>query len=366
MTPERERALGLAEGRAATPKEIARVAEEVGPREAGWAFSQWSLRARAAAKFELASKMLFTRDGLEMATHQRVADFHASLLRDVRGAAFLDATCGVGADTIALAREGPTTACDLDEENAALTSHNLSQHGLTADVRVSDCLDLDWSTFAVFVDPQRRNVRGRTLDPSAFSPPLDAVVAKCETARRAVVKLSPMLPDEVLGQGGGLVFVSHAGECCEALMVFGGVAGRRAYHVESRSWLDASPLVATSDEPQEFVYEADPAAVRAHALGSFGMPGLGVSNGYLTGAQGQQSPWLKAFRVIWHGPFHEDKLRAAVKDHGIDVQAVKKRGVDTDPEKLRKKLAGHGKKPAVAILYKVGKSIRVVLAERAP
>ncbi|MBS1707978.1 MAG: hypothetical protein JSS65_04570 [Armatimonadetes bacterium] len=371
MTPERELALGLAEGRAATPKEIARVAEEVGDEAARWAFTQWALRERGCAKFGRARQMLFTREGLEMATHERVAAFHAELLTDEGcpiplGSGLLDATCGIGADTVALARQGQTTACDLDPEHAALTLHNLAVHGLLADVQVTDCLTLDWSDKAVFVDPQRRTGRGRTLDPQSFSPPFDAVVAKCRTARRAVVKMSPMLPDEVLEQGDGLDFVSHGGECCEALMLFGFSHGRRAYQVETESWIDASPLASTLDDPLGYVFEADPAAIRTHALGEFGLAGLGDSNGYLTGFEPVGSPWLASFRVLWHGAFREDKIREATRELGLVVRAVKKRGVDIDPEKLRKKLAGQGKRPAVAILYKVGKSVRAVLAERIP
>lgn len=356
----------MAQGRPATPKEIARVAAVVGGDAARWAFTQWALRDRGRAKFATADKMVFTREGLEMASAEPVATVHARLLGgpSPQGLRFIDATCGIGADTLALARLGPTTACDLDAAHAEATRHNLVVHGLVADVRVVDSLTLDWSSSAVLVDPQRRTGQGRTLDPALFSPPLDVVVAKCRTARRALVKTSPLLPDPVLGQGDGLVFVSHGGECGEALMLFGCGVGRRAHHVESGAWLDAAELAGTVVDPDVFLFEADPAAVRAHALGAFGLPGLGDSNGYLTGPELLTSPWLTPFRVCWHGPFREDKLREAARGLGLDVNVVKKRGVEVEPRKLVRRLSARGGSPGVALLYPVGKAVRAVLATR--
>ncbi len=375
VRPNEETALALAKDRPATPKEIARLAEAVGEEAARWAFTQWVLRGRALAKFARANEMLFTRDGLEMASHESVASLHAALLTgalpdgpDARGSGgrqLLDATCGIGADTVALAMAGPTTSCDTNPEHAEMARHNLMVHGLGADVRTVDSMSLDWSGLAVVVDPQRRTARGRTLDPQEFSPPLDKVFAKCRTARRALVKLSPLLPDSLLEKGDGLAFVSHNGECCEALVTFGAFEGRCAFHVESGSRLDAKELTATYDGPLAYIQEADPAAIRAHALGRFGLAGLGDSNGYLTGDEARSSPWLRNYRVVWHGPFHETRLRAAVREHGLQIVAVKKRGVAIEPERLRKRLAGPEGKNAVVILYAVGKGVRAALAERA-
>ena len=361
VTAEMEQALGLAEGKKPTPKELTGVAAVVGDEAARWAFGQWALRERARTKFARADEMIFTRDGLEMASHEAVAALHAELLGE---GPYLDATCGVGTDSILLARKGETTACDTDPEHVVCARHNLAVHGVSADVQQADCLSLDWSGFAVMVDPQRRTSTGRTLDPASFSPPLDAVFARCRTARMAVVKLSPMLPDELLEQGDGLIFVSHRGECCEALVTFGTRASRWAAMVDSRAWIEARGYLNSVQEPGGFVHEADPATIRAHALGAFELDGLGDSNGYLTGDTALESPWLKSYRVIWAGAFHEDKLRDAVKASKAHVVAVKKRGVDIEPERLRKKLPVAGDRQAVVILYKSGKSVRAVLADR--
>src|SRR5687767_5373956 len=97
-------ALSRASGLQPTPKNIDRVAEATSPEAARWAFEQWSLRKRAQEKFAKADEMLFTREALEQATHEELAHFHASQFPQRTRVA--DLTCGIGADLIALARNG--------------------------------------------------------------------------------------------------------------------------------------------------------------------------------------------------------------------------------------------------------------------
>src|SRR5688500_1564819 len=116
MDAARQRALDLAEGQAATAPNIERVSREVGAEAARWAFLQWELRARARAKFARADEMLFTREALEQATHERVAEYHAS--RFPHDELVVDMTAGIAADLIALAKRGPAIGYELDSERA--------------------------------------------------------------------------------------------------------------------------------------------------------------------------------------------------------------------------------------------------------
>src|SRR5690242_8325926 len=92
VNPVQREALRLAEGLPATPKNILRVAMATSPDASRWAFQQWELRRRAAAKFTLGREMLFDRDGLEMATHEAISAYHASCFPE--GATIEDMTCG--------------------------------------------------------------------------------------------------------------------------------------------------------------------------------------------------------------------------------------------------------------------------------
>src|SRR5690606_35671247 len=65
---------------------------------------QARLRAKAAAKFgEFASRMLFTRAGLEQATRLSVAARHAGRMRTAGITHVADLGCGVGGDALAFA-----------------------------------------------------------------------------------------------------------------------------------------------------------------------------------------------------------------------------------------------------------------------
>lgn len=106
-----------------TAKNIARIAAKYGEESAAWAFTQWSLRKRARVKFVAADEMYFTRNGLEQATHQAVAEYHGS--RFPQGEMVADLTCGIGADTIALASRGPVIGYEIDAEAAWCARKNV-------------------------------------------------------------------------------------------------------------------------------------------------------------------------------------------------------------------------------------------------
>jgi len=79
------------------------------------------LRKRAARKFSLASRMFFMRDALEQATGETVSAYCAT-----RFAAFsrvADLGCGIGGDTIALAKVTRVGAIDRDPPGVSTGDH---------------------------------------------------------------------------------------------------------------------------------------------------------------------------------------------------------------------------------------------------
>mgnify|MGYP002623886055 CR=1 FL=1 len=372
MTTDEILALERAEGLSPNAGDIQRLSVELGPDLARWAIDQWALRARGAEKFARAKSMLFTRTGLEMASHEEVAAWHASLFP--RGELVIDGTCGLGSDLVALAHRGPAIGLDLEESHTRYAKHNLKEHGLSAKVLCTGCLE--WirtnSPEYVFADPARRSGRKRTLNPSEFEPNLDELVALLTRCKLAVLKLSPMLSDVFLESlGGKLIFVSHRGECKEAVVVFGSDSGRFAYQIEAGGYLPAFPAPASIDEPLAYLYEADPAAIRAHALGEFGLSELGSSNGYLTGEERLDLPWIKRYEVVWHGSWRPKSLKQELDSRTLRVDAVKTRGVNLEPRAVQKSLEDKkglkqkkSRDACVVALYPVGKSIRAVILIR--
>ncbi|MEQ1821043.1 MAG: hypothetical protein ABL949_00880 [Fimbriimonadaceae bacterium] len=373
----REDALAASRGLKPTPGNLEKIGGEFGVEVARWAFGQWEWRSRAKAKFAKAAEMLFDREALEMASHEEVAAFHASLFPP--GVKVADLTCGIGADTIALARDHQAVGFEIDSDRADYARHNLSVHGAAALVLCGDSLGapVDWEY--AFADPARRTGeagRGRRVsrDGSAYSPSVDSLLAHFQGLKGWIVKLSPLLSDSVLaGVSATQIYVSHQGECKEVLCTNLPLPGLReagvwAYQIESGAWLGGA-LLASTEKGCGSVYEADPAAIRSHGLDALcaqlGLEHLGDSNGYLVGKSGMQSPWLKEFEVIADVGNDERRLKELIRDIGPKNLIVKQRGCDLDPEKVARKLHPKSSERGLALhvlAYPVGKSIRYVLA----
>ena len=362
----RSEALKLAKGLAPSANNVMRVAAATSQEVSSWAFTQWGLRKRAAAKgFPRADDMLFTPEALEQATHFEVARYHAS--RFPTGALVADLTCGIGSDLLALAERGPVKGFELMSEKIEFARHNLAVHGFDADLRKGDCMAAEWDFDYAFADPSRRVDGRRTLNPDDFEPNPPKLAERMSRLKLGLMKLSPLLRDDLLvSLGQELAFVSYAGECREALVSCGSeaVAGRFALKVETGEKLPAGEALFMVEEPNAFFYEADPAAIRAHGLASFSMAALGDSNGYLTSDREVRIVWLTGYRVLGAGRFDMKTTRGMLKEAGVGRVVVKSRVSGLDVVRIGKDLAGVGKNEGIVALYPVGKSVRFVLIER--
>lgn len=368
LTPEKLHALESSKGLLPTPKNLERLSAKHGGEAARWAFEQWSLRSRARSKFALAEQMLFDRDGLEMATHEHLAEWRAD--RFPAGAPVADLTCGIGGDLIALARRGSAIGYELDSARAELARWNLSVHGVEADVRVGDCGNAQGFDYA-FADPSRRSAGRRARSLEEYEPDPRVLAQRFARTKLSAIKLSPMLDDETLESlAPRLEFVSFGRECREALAWFGAraVPGRYAVQVESGAILEAGDPPPVTDQPEEFLYDADPAAIRAHALGTLAtghdLRELGDTNGYLTGGE-VASPWLRKYRVLASDAADPKRGRTILRELGAHVREVKHRGTGTDQQTWIKKLCTGGERPLTLVVWAVGKSLRLTFAEPA-
>lgn len=365
-SPEQLEALRLAEGLAATPAHLERVSKATSAEAARWAFEQWSLRERAKGRLPAAEHMLFVREALEQATHAELATYHASLFPT--GEPVVDLTCGIGGDLVEFARRGPALGFELDAERAAYARWNLEALGLTGEVRNEDGLAwlLENPSPYVFADPARRVQGRRTLDPSDFSPNPGAVAEASQAAERYLVKLTPMQPDESLARlGRRIEFVSIRGECREALVIGGRDVEGGVFAIRP----GLPPLEGDRPEPveaeaaEDWLYDADPAAVRAHALGGlaeeFDLRALGDAPGYLTGQGPVNSSWLRGYRVIEE--VAPKRLKAALNALGAGAPVLKQRGARQDLDVWRKTLGQHGSRPVAVAFYTRGEKLRAII-----
>ncbi|MCB0826579.1 MAG: hypothetical protein KDC26_10345 [Armatimonadetes bacterium] len=354
--------LTASEGVKPSPSNIARLGKQFGEDVASWAFTQWEIRGRAASKFSRASEMLFTRPGYEMATSERVAEFHASLFPP--GVHVHDLTCGIGADLIALAGRGPAVGIDLSPIHVECARHNLDVYGVSASVELNDALIAGAGAKYVFVDPARRDERKRTVNPEEFSPSFSALEPILRGAELAVMKISPMVDDRWLdGVEAQVIVVSYEFGCPEILLVFGQGAGRSVVRVESGSRLTPIGLAQTVDEPAQYLYEADAAVIRGGALGAIGLPGLADSNGYLTSDERVGSEWVRGFEVLWHGAWRPKDVTAAARKLDGQIEVVKTRGVRVSPAEAKAQVKAVGPRRLTLVLYRLGEKVRACLVE---
>lgn len=382
ILPEYWEALDLAEGKEASASNIERVSKTTSKAAASWAFTQWDLRKRAKTKFEIAYEMLFIREALEQSTSEAVGRYHASQFPE--GALVADLTCGIGGDLISLARRGPVVGYETDPERAAYARHNLKVYGLDVEIREYSCLEGDWDFEFAVADPARRVGGRRTNNPDDFSPNPVEISERMSRLKRGLIKLSPMLRDDFLESLGEIVeFVSFGGECREALVWVGtdlstslqpgvmnsenapGMA-RFATHLESAERLAASELAPPStDIPMAYLYEADPAAIRAHCLNTlceqYDLTDFAETNGYLTGDSRAESPWLRGWAIESEPMNDLRQVKSLLVSLESGTPVVKVRGVDVDPSEVQRKLRLYGKLPYTVFVYAKGKKIRYVV-----
>jgi hypothetical protein len=365
-------ALEASKGLSASANVIERVTKATSEDAARWAFTQWQLREKAKKKFELAEQMLFDRDGLEMASHERIASFHASLFDQNKTT--VDGCCGIGSDLIALASSGDAVGFELDPQRADIAEWNLSVSGARADIRKENSLDFIGEFDQVFSDPSRRQAGSRLTEAAHFAPNPFEIVARAKPSAKVVLKLSPMLPNEtLLALGETVLLVSFGRECREALCLrgFDRQPGIQALHLESGEVLAGETAPPVTDQPLKYIFDVDPAAMRANATGSLcathGLMALGYAGGYLTGEREVDSPWLAPFEFIASYPFSPSrplKLIQELPAAAYDYLAVKSRVPGLDTSQLTKLLRKRGKKAAekvVVMLYVTGKSGRALV-----
>ncbi|MCU1572818.1 MAG: SAM-dependent methyltransferase [Micrococcaceae bacterium] len=341
--------------------------------------TQSRLRTRAEAKFgEFARQMIFTQAGLEQATRLNVAARHAQRFAAAGVESVADLGCGLGADSLALASLGlKVTAVEQDETTAACATLNLLPFPeatvVQADATQMDLTDVE----GVWMDPARRTTTTsgttRLFDPEAFSPPLSFARRLAAEGFPVGVKMGPGIPHSAVPQECEAQWISVEGDVVEAGLWFNALArpGVR------RSALVLGPHGAaemTSTTPYEegqqdvdlgpaegYLYEPDGAVIRAGLVADLARSLAGhlldEHIAYICAPTLLETPFARAYRVLEVRPFHIKSLKAWVRQNRIGVLDIKKRGMSTTPEEVRRQLlTGSGKGPnkATLVLTRIG------------
>ncbi|MBT4503681.1 MAG: SAM-dependent methyltransferase, partial [Gemmatimonadetes bacterium] len=196
------------------------------------------------------------------------------------------------------------------------------------------------------IDPARREERGRRVrGADAYSPPLGWV----EEARRAVpavaVKVSPAIDEGEIPSGCEVEFISAGGQCREGVLYFDRLATveRRATLLPDGHTLqsESGPEVPVAP-PGGYIYDPDPAVVRAHLLDELARQldawKLDPHIAYLSGDACHSSPFARTYRLLTCLPFHLKRLRRHLLDAGLRPVEIKKRRFPMTPEEVRRRL----------------------------
>ena len=354
-----------------------------------------SARRSAVAGDKVPADWLVCGDSVQQATPALVARERAAHLARVLGAAgaadavVADVTCSVGTELPALAeRFGMVVGSDLDPARLLMARHNMQvmkAPGLDADrvglVR-ADAVNPVFAAGVVDVvvaDPARRTARGRIRDPKDLLPPLpDLLAAHRDSA--VAVKCAPGI--DYSDWEGQVDVVSVDGGVKEACLYSPRLAlcERRAVVFRDGERRELTSADGESDEVAplgRYILDPDGAVVRAGLVRQYaaalGWWRIDPHIAYLSGdsldpvgsvgsveGAGAFLPGQRVFEVVDAVPLK--KLRPALSALGCGRLEILVRGVDVDPDELRKKMKLRGRESLTVVVARIGDTATAVVS----
>ncbi|MEV5649673.1 class I SAM-dependent methyltransferase [Nocardia sp. NPDC052254] len=344
------------------------------------------LRRRASAKLD-AADWLLTDDALQQATPSPVARHRADRLA---GREVHDVTCSIGAELAALHRVCPAViGSDLDLVRLDMAAHNLAGAPNVV-LAQADALRPCSAGTVVIADPARRADGRRTHDPAKLQPPLPDLLSVYRD-RDLVVKCAPGLdfdrftgPEPSRGADGyaGMSWdgevevVSLDGAVREACLWSRGLSEsgvtRRATVLrgDGSSWTltDTEPREIPERGPGEWIVDPDGAVVRAglvrHYAARHGLWQLDPRIAYLTGDSVPAG--VRGFRILDRLEFREKPLRAELHRRDCGPLEILVRGVDVDPDALRRRIKPRGGTAHTVVITRIGRTATAFVCATPP
>jgi hypothetical protein len=358
---------------------MARLRKDLSAEQAHLVVEQIELRKRAQEKFSLAERMFFTRKGLEQATDEQIAKYKAA--RFPPGQLIMDLCCGIGGDLIALAMGRDCLGADRDEVCVLLAQRNCEVYRGSAKVfqeMAEQAVARVGSSQAWHIDPDRRPANRRTTRAEFFEPSLALLEQMLKVNPKGAIKLAPATEApanwrEVVE----LEWIGSRGECRQQVAWFGNLA--RSPGQQAATIVDAPgaprTVIGQADErvpiaPQlgRYLYEPHAAVLAAKLTATLcrehGLEAVAAGVAYLTGDKLVDDPALDGFEILDVLPLERKQLKSYCREHAIGRLEVKKRGVEIEPEQLRREVIGVGDEERTLLVSRVGEQVRVMVARR--
>lgn len=317
------------------------------------------LRRRAAGKLADPGRWLLTDEALQQATPTAVARHRAERLA---GRSVHDVTCSIGAELDALTATCPQVlGSDLDRVRLDMARTNVP----AATVFRADALTSTSRGTVVLADPARRAGGTRRFDPAGLMPPLPDLLA-VHRDRDLVVKCAPGLDFDRLDWPGEVELVSLNGRVREACLWSEGLTEpgvhRRATVLGADGRIetitDALPDVLPEREPGQWLIDPDGAIVRAglvrHYGAAHGLWQLDPRIAYLTGDEVPAG--VRGFRILERLKYSEKSLRQELARRDCGILEILVRGLDVDPDALRRRMKPRGSSALSVVLTRIGRT----------
>ncbi|AZG48798.1 class I SAM-dependent methyltransferase [Gordonia insulae] len=331
-------------------------------------------RRRGRAKLRDADDMLFGDDALQQSTASPVAAHRAAEIAARHpGAVVHDVTCSIGAEVIELSRAAGirgVIGSDLDRVRLAMARHNLDVTGGRATFVAADALTPVSTADVVLADPARRSGTGRVFRLDQLTPPLLDVLTTY-AGRPLAVKSAPGLDYRMLrdrfGFAGQVQMTSLDGSVREACLWTerDGEPGRRATVLRSQPDGTVRSFEVTDHDADDvavgevgdWLVDPDGAVVRAGLVRNYarrhGLWQLDPQIAYLTGDTVPDGE--RGFRVLEATGVTEKELRRRLASHDCGALEILVRGLDVDPDRLRKRLKPKGSRSLALVLTRIGR-----------
>lgn len=331
-------------------------------------------RRRAVGKLDDPGRLLLSDTALQQSTPSAVAAHRAAdIVTRHPGGVVHDVTCSIGAEMAALSSSdalGGVLGSDLDPVRLAMAAHNLAGRSGVQLMR-ADALTPCSRADVVIADPARRTARGRTFRLDELDPPLLELLS-VYAGRPLVVKCSPGLDYQMLrdrfGVDAAVQVTSLNGGVREACLWTEAhdLPSRRATVLRTAHDGAVRADELTSDDPDdiaepgvdEWIVDPDGAVVRAglvrHYARRHGLRQLDPQIAYLTGSSAPAG--ARGFEVVDRVGVTERVLRSALAAHDCGSLEILVRGLDIDPDRLRRRLKLKGSTPMALILTRIGRA----------
>jgi hypothetical protein len=326
---------------------------------------------------------------LEQATDEHVARYKAARFAAQRAgssstSALADLCCGIGGDLLALAGQGSVVAVDRNSTATHFAAANMRVVCARPDVSFHNA---DAGQFAVedvaawHIDPDRRVGGRRSTSLDSCAPSGAVIEGLLARGPHAAIKLAPatQVPQSWEDRC-ELEWISRGGECRQLVAWHGNLAQapgqRRATIVDSACGV-ATPrtVVGFPNRPlpitarlENYIFDVDPAVLAAHLKGTLAaecnLSALGQGSTYLTGSAPLRDAALDCFQVNEVLPLRIGSLAKHFRERKIGRLEIKKRGVDVDPDRLRRELKLRGNNSATLLITSIAGRPAAILAHR--